>query len=42
MLHCLLLEELAVIALDDDFHRIILSYRPVEAVSECPAYDRTP
>jgi hypothetical protein len=38
----LLLEELAVIALGDDLHRIILSYNPVEIVPKCLAYDRTP
>jgi hypothetical protein len=34
MLHCLLLEELAIIALGDDLHRVILSCRPVETVPE--------
>jgi hypothetical protein len=42
MLRCLLLEELTVIALGDDLHRVSHSYRPVETVSECLAYDRTP
>jgi hypothetical protein len=42
MLHCLLLEELVVIALGDDLHRIILSCRLVETMHECFAYDRTP
>jgi hypothetical protein len=30
MLHCLLLEELIIIALGDDLYRAILSYRSVE------------
>jgi hypothetical protein len=42
MLRCLLLEELAVLTLDDDLHYIILSCRPVEIVPEGFAYDRTP
>jgi hypothetical protein len=41
MLHCLLLEELIIIALGDDLYRAILSYRSVETVHECLAYDRT-
>jgi hypothetical protein len=40
MLRCLLLEELAVLAFDDDLHHVILSYRPVEIVLEGFAYDR--
>jgi hypothetical protein len=40
MLRCLLLEELAVIALGDDLHRVILSCRAVEIMPECLAYDR--
>jgi hypothetical protein len=42
MLCFLLLEELAVIALGDDLHRVILSYNPVEIMTKCLAYDRTP
>jgi hypothetical protein len=42
MLRCLLLKELAVIALGDDLHHVILSYRPVETMTECLTYDRTP
>jgi hypothetical protein len=42
MLHCLLLEELTVIALGDDLHRVSHSYRPLETMPECLAYDRTP
>jgi hypothetical protein len=34
MLYSLLLKELAVLALGDDLHRIILSSWPVESVSE--------
>jgi hypothetical protein len=40
MLHCLLLEELAVMTLGDDLHRIILRCRSVKTVPECLAYDR--
>jgi hypothetical protein len=40
MLHYLLLKKLAVFALGDDVHHIILSCRPVETMSECLAYDR--
>jgi hypothetical protein len=42
MLHCLLLEELAILAFGDDLYHVILSCRPVEIVSECFAYDRAP
>jgi hypothetical protein len=42
MLCCLLLEELAVLALGDDLHHIILSCRPVETMSEGFACDRAP
>jgi hypothetical protein len=42
MLCCLFLEELTVLALDDDLHRVILSCRPVEIMPECFAYDRAP
>jgi hypothetical protein len=41
MLHYLLLEELTIISLGDDLHRVILSRRPVEIVTGCLAYDRT-
>jgi hypothetical protein len=34
MLRSLLLEELALLALGDDFYCVILSYRPVESVHE--------
>jgi hypothetical protein len=40
MLRYLLLEELVVLALSDDLHRVILSCRPVETVPEGFAYDR--
>jgi hypothetical protein len=40
MLHCLLLEELIILTLGDDFHNVILSCRPVETVPEGFAYDR--
>jgi hypothetical protein len=42
VLHCLLLEELAVFALGDDFYCIILGCGLVESVSKCLAYDRVP
>jgi hypothetical protein len=42
MLHCLLLEKLAVFALGDDFHRVILCCRQVETMPEGLAYDRVP
>jgi hypothetical protein len=42
MLHCLLLKELVVLAFGDDLHRVILSCRPVETMSEGFAYDRAP
>jgi hypothetical protein len=42
MLHCLLLEELVISALGDDFHCVILSYGLVESMLKCFAYDRTP
>jgi hypothetical protein len=35
MLRSLLLEELALFTLGDDFHRVILSYWRVESVPEC-------
>jgi hypothetical protein len=41
MLHYLLLEELTIIALDNDLHRVILSCRSVEIMHEYLAYDRT-
>jgi hypothetical protein len=34
MLRSLLMEELALFTLGDDFHRVILSCRPVESVHE--------
>jgi hypothetical protein len=34
MLRSLLLEELALFALGDNFHRVILSCRPVESMPE--------
>jgi hypothetical protein len=34
MLRSLLLEELALFALGDDFHNVILSCQPVESVPE--------
>jgi hypothetical protein len=40
MLRCLLLEELVILALDDDIHRVILSCRLVETMPEGFAYDR--
>jgi hypothetical protein len=40
MLRCLLLEELAILALGDDLHHIILSCRPIEIITEGFAYDR--
>jgi hypothetical protein len=40
MIRCLLLEELAVFALDNDLHRIILSCRLIETVPNGFAYDR--
>jgi hypothetical protein len=42
MLRCLLLEELVVLTLGEDFHRIILNFRPVEIMPEGFAYDRAP
>jgi hypothetical protein len=42
MLRCLLLEELAVLALGDDLHHVILGCRLVETVSKGFAYDRAP
>jgi hypothetical protein len=42
MLHCLLLEELTILAFGDDLHRVILSCRPVETVYEGFAYVRAP
>jgi hypothetical protein len=42
MLHCLLLEELTVLAFGDDLHRVILSCRPIEIMPEGFAYDRAP
>jgi hypothetical protein len=41
LLRCLLLEELAVIALGDDLYRVILSCRLVETVHEFFADDIT-
>jgi hypothetical protein len=35
MLLSLLLEELTLFTLGDDFHHIILSYQSVESVPEC-------
>jgi hypothetical protein len=35
MLRSLLLEELALFTLGDDFHHVILSCRPVESMPEC-------
>jgi hypothetical protein len=40
MLHCLLLEELTILAFGDDLHHVILSYMSVETVPEGFAYDR--
>jgi hypothetical protein len=42
MLRCLLLEELTISTLGDDFHHIILSYGTVAPMSECFPYDRVP
>jgi hypothetical protein len=42
MLCCLLLEELTISALGDDFHDVILSCGLVEPMSECFSYDRAP
>jgi hypothetical protein len=42
VLHCLLLEELTILALGDDLHRIILSCRLVQTMPESYAYDRAP
>jgi hypothetical protein len=42
MLHCLRLEKLAVFALGDDFHHVILCCRPVETMPESLAYNRVP
>jgi hypothetical protein len=42
MIYGLLLEDLTVIALSDDFLHIILSCRQVETVPEGFAYDRAP
>jgi hypothetical protein len=36
----LLLEELTILTLGDDFHHVILSCSPVETVPEGFAYDR--
>jgi hypothetical protein len=42
MLQRLLLEELAIFALCDDFHRVILDRWLVEFMPECFAYDGAP
>jgi hypothetical protein len=42
MLHYLLLEGLTVLALGDDLHHIIVSYRPIKIVPEGFAYERAP
>jgi hypothetical protein len=42
MLHGLLLEEVTVLTLGDNFHRVIRSCRSVETVPEGFAYDRAP
>jgi hypothetical protein len=42
MLRCLLLEELVVLAFGEDLHRGILSYRLVETMPKCFAYDKAP
>jgi hypothetical protein len=42
MLRRLLLEELVIFALCDDFHCVILGYWLVESMHECFAYDRVP
>jgi hypothetical protein len=40
MLRCVLLEELSVLAFDDNLHHVILSCRLVETVPKGFAYDR--
>jgi hypothetical protein len=40
MIHCLLQEELSVLIFGDDLHSVILSYRLVESMSKCFAYDK--
>jgi hypothetical protein len=40
MLVGLILEELAIFAFVDDFHRVILGCGPVEPMSESFAYDK--
>jgi hypothetical protein len=42
VLCCSLLEELIVLALGDDLHRIILSCRPGQTMPKSCAYDRAP
>jgi hypothetical protein len=42
MLHYLLLEELAILALGDNLHHVIISCRPIETMSEGFTYDRAP
>jgi hypothetical protein len=42
MLHGLLLEEVTVLTLGDDFHRVILRCSPIETVPEGFTYDRAP
>jgi hypothetical protein len=42
MLCDLLMKKLTVHALGDDLHCVILSYGPVESMSECLVDDRTP
>jgi hypothetical protein len=42
MLRGLLLEELAVFTLGDDFYRVVLGCRPIETVPECFFNNRAP
>jgi hypothetical protein len=42
MLCSLLLEKLTILALGDYFHRVILTCRLVESISECFANDVVP
>jgi hypothetical protein len=41
ILRCLLLEELTIFTLGDDFHHVILNRGPVETMPESLAYDRS-
>jgi hypothetical protein len=42
MLHCLLLEELTVLAFDDELHRVILTCGLVKTMPEGFTNDRAP